>query len=103
VQKKDYQQLAIVRRLVRDLNVPLKVIGIPIVRENGGLAMSSRNRRLTLSERAFASCLYKALLAAGKLIACGEQNPAAVKAQVAEISHAVPDITLEYFDLVDPD
>ena len=101
--EKDYQQLAIVRRLVRDLNIPLKVVGVPTVRERDGLALSSRNRRLTLRQRAFAPCLYKALQAARKSIACGERNPAAVKARVAEMLHGVPDITLEYFDLVDPD
>jgi pantoate--beta-alanine ligase len=101
--EKDYQQLAIVRRLVRDLNIPLKVVGVPTVRDRDGLALSSRNRRLTLRQRAFAPCLYKALQAARKSIAGGERNPAAVKARVAEILHSVPDITLEYFDLVDPD
>ena len=48
--EKDYQQLAIVRRLVRDLNIPLKVVGVPTVRERDGLALSSRNRRLTLRD-----------------------------------------------------
>jgi pantoate--beta-alanine ligase len=95
--------LAIVRRLVRDLNIQLKVVGVPTVRERDRLATSSRNRRLTLRQRAFAPCLYKALQAARKSIAYGERNPAAVKARVAEILHSVPDITLEYFDLVDPD
>jgi pantoate--beta-alanine ligase len=101
--EKDYQQLAIVRRLVRDLNIPLKVVGVPTVRERDGLALSSRNGRLTLRQRVFASCLYKALQAARNLIACGERDPTAVKARVAEILHSVPDVTLEYFDLVDPD
>jgi pantoate--beta-alanine ligase len=101
--EKDYQQLAIVRRLVRDLNIPLKVVGVPTVRERDGLALSSRNRRLTLRQRVFAPCLYKVLQAARNSIASGERNPAAVKAQVVEILHTVPDITLEYFDLVDPD
>ena len=101
--EKDYQQLAIVHRLVRDLNIPLKVVGVPTVRESDGLALSSRNRRLSLGQRVFASCLYEALLAARQTIACGERSPAAVKARVAEILSSVPDITLEYFDLVDPD
>jgi len=101
--EKDYQQLAIVRRLVHELNIPVKVVNVPTVREVYGLAMSSRNRRLTLRQRVFASCLYKALQAARNLIACGERDPAVVKARVAEILHSVPDVTLEYFDLVDPD
>ena len=101
--EKDYQQLAIVHRLVSDLNIPLKVVGVPTVRESDGLALSSRNRRLSPRQRVFASCLYEALLAARQAIACGERSPAAVKARVAEILGSVPDITLEYFDLVDPD
>jgi pantoate--beta-alanine ligase len=101
--EKDYQQLAIVRRVVRELNIPIKVVGVPTVRERDGLALSSRNRRLTLRQRVFAPFVYKALQAARKSIACGERNPAAVKARVARILHSVPDITLEYFDLVDPD
>lgn len=101
--EKDYQQLAIVRRLVRDLNVPLEVVGLPTVREHDGLAMSSRNRRLTFKERAFAPCLYKALLTAQESIACGKRNSAAIKAQAVRVLQHVPEIRLEYLELVDPD
>ena len=73
------------------------------MRECDGLAMSSRNRRLRLKERAFAPRLHDALLAARQSIACGERNAAAVKAEAAKILHRVPEIGLEYFDLVDPD
>jgi pantoate--beta-alanine ligase len=101
--EKDYQQLAVVRRLVRDLNVPLQVVGVPTVRESDGLAMSSRNRRLSSTERSMAPSLYKALLAAQRSIGAGERNAAAIKEQAAEVLNSVPDIRLEYFDLVDPD
>lgn len=101
--EKDYQQLAVVRRLVRDLNVPLEVVGVPTVREPDGLALSSRNRRLTLKERAFAPYLYKALLAAQESIASEERNAAAIKARASRILHPVPEIKLEYLELVDPD
>lgn len=101
--EKDYQQLTVVRRLVRDLNIPLQVVGVPTVRELDGLAISSRNRRLGLKERAFAPCLYKALRAARHSIACGERNPAAIKERARQVLHRVPGIRLEYFDLVDPD
>ena len=102
--KKDYQQLAIVRRLVRDLEYCA----------NSGRGTNSARRRRPGNEftepaahsetaKAFAPCLYKALQAARKSIAWGERNPAAVKARVKkEILHSVP-ITPEYFDLVDPD
>jgi pantoate--beta-alanine ligase len=100
--EKDYQQLAVVRRLVRDLNVPLQIVGVETVREPDGLALSSRNRRLTSKERTFAPYLYKALLAAQESIASGDRNAVAVKARAARILHPVPEIKLEYLDLVDP-
>jgi pantothenate synthetase len=63
----------------------LEVVGLPTLREHDGLAMSSRNRRLTFKERAFAPCLYKALLTAQESIACGKRNSAAIKAQAARV------------------
>jgi pantoate--beta-alanine ligase len=101
--EKDYQQLAVVRRLVRGLNVRLQVVGVPTVREPDGLAMSSRNRRLSLKERAFAPRLYKALLTARQSIACGERNAAVIKERATRVLQSVPEIKLDYLDLVDPD
>jgi pantoate--beta-alanine ligase len=101
--EKDYQQLALVRRLVRDLNVPLQVVGVPTVRESDGLAMSSRNRRMNLRERASAPCLYKALLAAQQSIARGERNVVAIKEHAGQLLLGITEITIEYFELVDPD
>jgi pantoate--beta-alanine ligase len=101
--EKDYQQLTLVRRLVRDLNIPIQVVGVPTARESDGLALSSRNRRLNLSERAFAPLLYKALLGAQRSIAHGERNVAAIKEQAQRVLHGVPDIKIDYFDLVDPE
>jgi len=101
--EKDYQQLAIVRRLVRDLNVPVEVVGVPTVRESDGLALSSRNRRLNAAERSLAPCLYTALLVARQLIACGERNAAAIKERAIQVLQDVPQVRLDYFELVDPD
>ena len=101
--EKDYQQLAVIRRLVRDLNMPVQVVGITTVREPDGLAMSSRNRRLTPAERVLAPQLYQALLTARRLIVAGERNPAEIKSAVAHFIGNTPEIRLEYFDLVDPD
>jgi pantoate--beta-alanine ligase len=101
--EKDYQQLAVVRRLVRDLNVPVQVVGVPTVRERDGLAMSSRNRHLTLEERSFAPCLYRALQVAQGLIASGERNVSVIKDQTAKVMRGLPEFRLEYFDLVDPE
>jgi pantoate--beta-alanine ligase len=73
------------------------------VREPDGLALSSRNRRLTLKERAFAPYLFKALLTAQESIACGERNAPTIKAWAAGILQHVPEIKLAYLELVDPD
>jgi pantoate--beta-alanine ligase len=101
--EKDYQQLAIVRRLVQDLNVPLHVVGVATVRERDGLAISSRNRRLTLKERAFAPYLYKVLLTARELIACGERDADAIENPSTQVLNGTPEIRLEYFERVEPD
>jgi len=101
--EKDYQQLAIVRRLVRDLNMALEVVGVPTMREADGLAMSSRNRRLNQRERSLAARLYSALILARDAIVRGETSPAAIKRQAEMVLLDVPEIRLEYFDLVDPE
>jgi len=101
--EKDYQQLTLVRHLVRDLNIPIQVVGVPTARESDGLALSSRNRRLNLRERAFAPLLYKALLGAQRSIAHGERNVVAIKEHAQRVLHGVPDIKIDYFDLVDPE
>jgi pantoate--beta-alanine ligase len=101
--EKDYQQLTLVRRLVRNLNIPIQVVGVPTVRDSDGLALSSRNRRLNLRELAFAPLLYKALLGAQRSIAHGERNVVAIKEHAQRALHSVPDIKIDYFDLVDPE
>lgn len=69
--KKDFQQLAIIRQMVTDLNMPVEIIGMPIVREKDGLALSSRNSYLSPDERKQALCLYRAIIAVRKLFASG--------------------------------
>ena len=73
--EKDAQQLAIIKRLVADFNLPIDVVGVPTVREADGLAMSSRNRHLSADERRVAVCLYQALLEAQQRISSGESGP----------------------------
>lgn len=100
--EKDAQQLAIIRRLVIDFNVPVAVVEVPTVREPDGLALSSRNRHLTAAERASAVCLYQALLEARRLIAGGERDAAVVRSAAARKVPHSETLKLEYLELVDP-
>jgi pantoate--beta-alanine ligase len=100
--EKDAQQLAVVRRLVSDLNVPTTVVGVPTVREPDGLALSSRNQRLDPEERQLAPALFQALSEVRTAVAAGATSVADLK-QLAS-SH-IPDdgrLRLEYLEIVDP-
>jgi pantoate--beta-alanine ligase len=77
--QKDAQQAAVIRKFTRDLNYPVKIKVMPIVRESDGLAMSSRNTYLSLEERSDAVIIYKALQKAKKLIELGNHNPTIIK------------------------
>jgi pantoate--beta-alanine ligase len=98
--QKDAQQVAVVGRMVRDLDIPVELVVIPTVREPDGLALSSRNGRLDPSERRRATALSRALRAAERAIAGGERDAAAItRAARAELDGIQP----EYLALVDPD
>ena len=100
--EKDAQQLAIVRRLVADFNVPVAIVGVPTVREPDGLAMSSRNRRLNPHERTLAPRLYQALQAANALILSGAADVEAVKTEAIQVIGTEAPLRLEYLEIVDP-
>jgi pantoate--beta-alanine ligase len=101
--EKDAQQLAVIRRMVADFNVPVRIVGVETVREADGLALSSRNQRLTADERLLAPVLYRALRAAADAIERGETDPAVVTARARAEIPDDPALRLEYLEVVDPD
>jgi pantoate--beta-alanine ligase len=101
--EKDYQQLAVIRRMVRDLFLDIDVVGAPIVRETDALAMSSRNRHLDDAGRVAARCLAVGLDAAEALVAAGERDGAALMAAASAALAREPLARTEYVALVDPD
>jgi pantoate--beta-alanine ligase len=98
--EKDAQQLAVIRRMVKDLNVPVTIVPVPTVREPDGLAMSSRNVHLSPAERERAVVLSRALFAARDLLHRGERSAQAITSSVAPYFEGVQ---LEYFSIVDPE
>jgi pantoate--beta-alanine ligase len=99
--EKDFQQLAVVRKMVRDLSLPVEVVGCPTVREHDGLAMSSRNVNLTADARRAAPTLYRALQAGKRAIDEGERDADAVRATMRSLIDREPLIELDYAEVVD--
>jgi len=96
---KDAQQLAAVRRMVSDLNMPVEVVGCPLVREADGLAMSSRNAYLSCDEREAARVLFRALRAAADAIASGERDATKVAALLRDTIADQPGVMLDYAEV----
>jgi pantoate ligase / CMP/dCMP kinase len=101
--QKDAQQLAILQRVVRDLNLNVAIIPCPIVRESSGLAMSSRNQYLNDLEKNQAATLYAGLAAAEQAFRQGERQVAPLLDRVKSTIATTPEIALEYAELVDPE
>jgi pantoate--beta-alanine ligase len=99
--QKDAQQLAVIRRLVQDLNFPIEIIPCPTVRERDGLAMSSRNVRLTPAHRSQAVCLHQALSEAEAALAAGEKKADRLKALMTGMITNAPDARIDYVSVAD--
>jgi pantoate--beta-alanine ligase len=99
--QKDAQQLLIIRRMVRDLNLSLEIRSIETVREPDGLALSSRNRYLTPDERSHAPAIYRSLNHARQLIETGERDSATIETAVRTHLEQVPNLRIDYVQLVD--
>lgn len=101
--QKDAQQCAVIRRMVADLDFPVRIDVRPTVREPDGLAMSSRNKYLLGDDRRHALCLWRALSAARDLAAAGEDRTAPLLAEMQRVVGATPGTRPDYFAAVDPD
>lgn len=98
--QKDAQQLAIIKRMVRDLNFDLEIVGCPIVREDDGLAKSSRNTYLNAQERQAALCLSKAVKLGQQMAAAGEKDAAKVVGAMKELIEKEPLARIDYVEAV---
>jgi pantoate--beta-alanine ligase len=101
--QKDYQQQTLIRRMVRDLDLPVEIVICPTVRERDGLAMSSRNAYLSAEERKTALSLHRSLLVAEEMITDGEENLKLVRTAMESQFSASVDVELEYATIADPD
>ena len=99
--QKDAQQLAVIKRMVKDLNMPLEIVGCPIVREEDGLAMSSRNTYMNAEERKAALILSKSIKLGKELVDNGERSAAVVREKMTALLESEPMADVEYVEVVD--
>jgi pantoate--beta-alanine ligase len=100
--QKDYQQLAIIRQMVKDFNFDIQIIGHPTIREQDGLAMSSRNVRLSPAQRISARCLYQSLIQAKNAVAGGETDSNKIIDSAVRLIQAHPETDIDYIQICDP-
>jgi pantoate--beta-alanine ligase len=101
--QKDLQQLSLIRRMVRDLNIPIDIVSLPTVRESDGLAMSSRNRYLSPDDRQKAAQLYQALSAARSAFTRGDHDAERLTRTARTVLAEHPSIVVDYLAVVDPE
>ena len=101
--QKDYQQCAVIKRMVKGLDMDVDIVVLPTVRERDGLAMSSRNSYLSADERLKAAMIYRALSAAEQLAKTGVREPEALKNKIQAVVREEKDIGIDYLEIVDPE
>lgn len=101
--QKDAQQVAVIKQMVKDLKLNIKIIMCPIIRESDGLAMSSRNVYLSKQERSDATALYRSLQAAKKIIESGERKVSLVLSEMNSLYNSISSAQLDYIKIVESD
>jgi len=101
--QKDFQQLLVIKQMVKDLNLNIKIIGAPIVREKDGLAMSSRNSYLNPEQRIHALILYKSLNKAGEILKNGVRDSSKIIEKATALIKSCPDTSIDYIKICDPE
>ncbi|MGC9325958.1 MAG: pantoate--beta-alanine ligase, partial [Desulfomonilia bacterium] len=101
--EKDYQQLMVIKRMVADLNMNVAIIAHPTVREEDGIAMSSRNTYLSAEQRKNALVLHRSLNRARELVKSGQRDAAAIKQEVVDMISSTPDAVIDYVEIVHPE
>jgi pantoate--beta-alanine ligase len=101
--EKDYQQLAVIRRMVRDLNFPIEIIGVPTVREEDGVALSSRNQYLNADERTQATVLYRAMTRVKELADGGQESVCELIEVAKGVIASAKSARVDYVTIVDAD
>ncbi len=101
--EKDYQQLAVIRQMVKDLNFDIEIVGVPTVREQDGLAMSSRNTYLSEDQRPAALSLYQSLQNAEKALKNGVVDAEKIISAATDLITSYPDTRIDYINICDPD
>jgi len=101
--EKDYQQLTVIKRMVEDLNMNVRIVSHPTVREQDGLAMSSRNKYLSPRQRTDATILRKSLVKAQEMVAAGEKDTSKIIGLAKEMISSVPEAVVDYVEIVHPD